>query len=125
MRLLPNLFQSALVAGRSMSPALSEGDWLLFRKLPAGWSNSAATKVARVKVERAHRLIGRIILLERAAQPGIYQIKRVMRSDRDEIWVEGDNKSASTDSRNWGPISTSEVRGVYLFRYKKGKSRVD
>jgi hypothetical protein len=37
-----------------------------------------------------------------------------------KVWVEGDNE-ASTDSRQWGWISESELRARVLLRYKKAK----
>ena len=37
----------------------------------------------------------------------------------DGLWVEGDNKSESTDSRHWGVVHDHEFRGVVLFRYKR------
>ena len=38
-----------------------------------------------------------------------------------EIWVEGDNKSASTDSRSWGALNHEEVIGKLVFRYRRAK----
>jgi len=39
------------------------------------------------------------------------------------LWVEGDNKAASTDSRNWGYLKPSEVVGVFVLCYKRAKSK--
>jgi hypothetical protein len=50
-------------------------------------------------------------------------VKRVIKvneSNETKFWVEGDNKSASTDSRSWGALDSTEVIGKLLFRYKKG-----
>lgn len=37
------------------------------------------------------------------------------------LWVEGDNKAASTDSRNWGYLKPSEVVGVFVLCFKRAK----
>ncbi len=43
-------------------------------------------------------------------------IKRVSRVSGSEVWLEGDNKSASTDSRHYGPIKRSDVGAVVIRR---------
>lgn len=42
---------------------------------------------------------------------GLEKIKRIQKVYRDKIWVEGDNKKMSTDSRTFGPILLSEIVG--------------
>ena len=39
-------------------------------------------------------------------------IKRVVRVVGDEVWLEGDNKSSSTDSRHYGPVKISDIGAV-------------
>ncbi len=91
-----------------MSPTYNDGDWLLFRRLRA--------------VSAAQRLVGKVVVIERESYPGILLIKRVMRADENGLWVEGDNKDASTDSRTWGVITPQEVVGLVALRYKRYKS---
>lgn len=38
------------------------------------------------------------------------------------LWVEGDNKAESTDSRKWGYLKPSEVVGVFVLCFKRAKS---
>ena len=100
------------VSGSSMSPKYHHGDWLLFRSIRF---------VGRGKAPKLHKLIalvGMVIVVERDEMPGIYLIKRAIRVEESGLWVEGDNKSASTDSRNWGVVRPHEIRGVVLLRYK-------
>ena len=56
------------------------------------------------------------------------QVKRVTQITNDSkfnndigIWVEGDNKGKSTDSRSWGALDSSEVIGKLIFRYRRAR----
>ena len=109
------IFKAVAVRGESMSPNYNDGDWLLFRLLPA---KSKAKSMA-------NELVGKVVLIQRESEFGtdLLQVKRVtqVHNDNDEtrIWVEGDNKSASTDSRNWGALDSDEVIGKLIFRYRR------
>ncbi len=102
-------FKMVEVRGDSMSPNYNDGDWLLFRLLPA-----------KVRV-------GKVVLIQRQSQVGtdFLQVKRVIRVDKSnesneiKFWVEGDNKENSTDSRSWGALDSSEIIGKLIFRYRK------
>ena len=97
------------VRGSSMVPTLHEGDWAV-----------------AVRVRRIRR--GQIVVIEHPDRPGFELVKRVValpgetvgerRLADDEYWVEGDDPTASTDSRRFGPIGRGLVRGrvwlVYL-----------
>jgi len=102
-------FRAIAVSGASMSPTYNDGDWLLFRSL------------APQTAKQLQNLVGKVIVIERKSYAGVLLIKRVVRIDGSGIWVEGDNKEASTDSRNWGALSPTEICGVVLLRYKRAK----
>jgi signal peptidase I len=113
-------FNAVEVRGESMSPNYNDGDWLLFRVLPAK--------------SKANELIGKVVLIQRQSEFGtdFLQVKRVTQvSDstsasgaiKTEIWVEGDNKSESTDSRSWGPLNSGEVIGKLIFRYRRAPKK--
>ena len=118
-------FKAVEVRGDSMSPNFNDGDWLLFRLLPA---KSKSDKLVG-------KLVGKVVLIQRQSQVGtdFLQVKRVIRVDESDksnesnesnetkIWVEGDNKSASTDSRSWGALDSSEVIGKLIFRYRRAR----
>jgi signal peptidase I len=93
-----------------MSPTLVDGDWLM-----VSWAAEPATPALKVL---------KVYVIERADRPGIFLVKRLIEIGSGEntgkVWVEGDN-AASTDSRQWGWISESELRARVLFRYKKAK----
>jgi type IV secretory pathway protease TraF len=108
-----------------MSPNYNDGDWLLFHLFPA------KSKMA----SRARGLVGKVVLIQRQSEVGtdFLQVKRVTKvmnnpdiqsedfQSEVEIWVEGDNKSASTDSRSWGALNHEEVIGKLIFRYRRAK----
>jgi signal peptidase I len=115
-------FKAIEVRGDSMSPNFNDGDWLLFHLFPA------KSKMA----SRARGLVGKVVLIQRQSEVGkdFLQVKRVTQvsnspsasdSRKIEIWVEGDNKSASTDSRSWGALNHEEVIGKLIFRYRRAK----
>jgi signal peptidase I len=119
-------FKGVEVRGDSMSPNYNDGDWLLFRVLPAK--------------SKANELVGKVVLIQRHSQVGtdFLQVKRVTQvSDsssasgssgasgaiKTEIWVEGDNKGASSDSRSWGALDSGEVIGKLIFRYRRAPKK--
>jgi signal peptidase I len=97
------------VKGNSMLPTYRQGDWLLVGT-----------------VGSTERLQDSVVVIERESYPGILYIKRVIRIDLFPtgalgLWVQGDNEEQSTDSRQWGPVSLSEIRGKVWFRYKRAR----
>jgi signal peptidase I len=104
-------FKRIEVRGDSMSPNYNDGDWLLFRLLPAK--------------SKANGLVGKVVLIQRESEFGtdFLQVKRVTqvsdRNNKTDFWVEGDNKGASTDSRSWGPLNSDEVIGKLILRYRR------
>jgi signal peptidase I len=107
------LVKAVVIHGDSMAPNYNDGDWLLFR---LGFKASA--------------LAGKVVLIQRNSQVGtdFLQVKRVTQITNDSkfnsgigIWVEGDNKDKSTDSRTWGAIDSSEVIGKLIFRYRRAR----
>ena len=111
-------FKTVEVRGKSMLPTFNEGDWLLFKLIPSHLDNSRKIPLR----------LGQVVLIRRASEAGsdFLQVKRITQiepqsigNSTPKIWVEGDNKSDSSDSRSWGAISQSEVIGRLLFRYRK------
>ena len=92
---------TALVRGPSMVPALHDGDALL--------------------VWRTNRIrAGQVVVARLPGVPGL-SVKRAVRRVDGGWWVEGDNPSGSTDSRQLGP---AEVVGRVLLRWWPTLSRV-
>jgi phage repressor protein C with HTH and peptisase S24 domain len=44
------------------------------------------------------------------------ELKRITRIEDDLIFVEGDNKEVSVDSRNYGPIRSAQIIGKVVYR---------
>ncbi len=88
-----------VVEGESMTPTLAAGDWVLVRR------------TSTVRSEQ-------IVVAERPDQAGFDVIKRVGSVDEgSRVMLLGDNPSASTDSRDFGPVAAEAVVGVVWFRY--------
>ena len=81
-----------------MEPSFSDGDWVLVLR-------SSRLRSGAVAAVRDPRNTDRIL------------IKRALRREVTGWWVEGDNPSASTDSRTFGPIPPELVVGRVLLRY--------
>jgi nickel-type superoxide dismutase maturation protease len=99
-RFLAKPVTTVVVAGDSMLPTYASGDWLI------------ATRNRRITP-------GQVVVIERESRPGILLIKRVLRAEGQKWWVEGDNASASDDSRSFGAINESEILGRIRFRFRR------
>ena len=96
------------VYGESMRPTLDPGDFLI------------ATRSRRV-------VRGSLVLVDHPRRPGYEMVKRVAALPGEEagpgklgpteFWLLGDNGDRSTDSRQFGPVDRSAVRGVIAWRY--------
>jgi signal peptidase I len=98
------LVTPGVVAGRSMEPALLPGDRVLVDRWTYGYRDPR---------------VGEIVLLE--GPSGRPMVKRVssLREPRaaDGLWVVGDNVAHSADSRQFGPLPATRLRGRVVCRY--------
>ena len=62
--------------------------------------------------------IGDIVVIKKA---GKEIVKRIIKISRSEVFVEGDNKNESTDSRHFGPINMDQVVGRVVY----GPNQID
>ncbi len=81
------------VVGESMFPALQTNKIIIAR----GWFNSLKA--------------GDIVVIKHA---GLDKIKRVQEVKDDKVYVVGDNKDLSTDSRSFGWIDRAQIIGKKL-----------
>jgi inner membrane protease subunit 1 len=86
-----------------MEPTLPEDAWVLVGRVAA----------------RGPRL-GQVVVVEHPHRAGFELIKRVSAVSRERglLWIAGDNRNASTDSEDFGPLSLGLVRGVVLARLR-------
>lgn len=87
------------VIGPSMEPALRNGEW---------W---VARRTSSIKP-------GQIVVVEHPRRPGLIVVKRAVRRTEDGWWVEGDNPTASDDSREFGSVPDANVIGRLTWRYR-------
>jgi nickel-type superoxide dismutase maturation protease len=92
------------VEGTSMLPTLQPGDFLAVRAPRRGEPRAGQLVVIR------H---GHIETVKRVISP-----PRERALGQDDVWVEGDNAAASTDSRVTGPVKRDAIVGVVRARYK-------
>ena len=59
---------------------------------------------------------GQVVAL-RDPRDGRLLVKRIAAVDGDLVDVQGDNSSASTDSRHFGPVSRRRLIGRVVYRY--------
>jgi nickel-type superoxide dismutase maturation protease len=87
-----------------MRPTLEPGDWLLAD--PDAYAAAPPT-------------IGDLVLVPDPREPSRLLVKRVaeVHDGGRELFVRGDAPAASTDSRTFGSVGTSEVEGRPWFRY--------
>lgn len=63
--------------------------------------------------------LGDIVVAEHPHRPGFRLIKRIVSIDDDHghYFLEGDNRSESTDSRTFGAVSTAHIIGQVTSRF--------
>ena len=91
-----------------MAPTLAPGDWAL------------AVMPRRFRT-------GDVVVVEHPGRPGYEMVKRIRAvpgevvDERtladDEYWVEGDLRTASTDSRHFGPVGRKKLKAKVLLVY--------
>jgi signal peptidase I len=103
-----------------MLPYLQEGDWVLTESISTRWfPDKKPIEVGEVVVVKSplnpdHFLVKRVIALEGDVVPNKLGKRLPNSYDYDgnsirvpphAMWLEGDNKTASKDSREYGPVS--------------------
>ncbi|MEP6973322.1 MAG: S26 family signal peptidase [Actinomycetota bacterium] len=97
-----------IIEGGSMAPTLAPGDWAL-------------------AVPLRHPKVGVVVVVEHPGRPGYEMVKRLKAGpgdrigDRtlldDEWWIEGDLAEASTDSRQFGPVTSDGLKARVALVY--------
>ncbi len=97
-----------IIEGGSMAPTLAPGDWAL-------------------TVPLRHPKVGVVVVVEHPGRPGYEMVKRLMAGPgdlvgertlgEDEWWIEGDLAEASTDSRQFGPVTSDGLKARVVLVY--------
>ena len=104
-------FTAYAVAGSSMEPAFRPGDYLLIDRRPAA---------------RRSPPDGAVVLARDPRAPDRILLKRVGWAEPDgRLWLLGDNRADSTDSRTFGPIAPTVIIGRVMFRYRRSQPAPD
>ncbi len=78
----------------------------------------------RLLVVRAWRVgVGDLVVVADPRRPGRLLVKRVVGEDPGGLELRGDNPDASTDSRFFGAVPRSSVRGRVVRRYAPADRR--
>jgi nickel-type superoxide dismutase maturation protease len=89
-----------------MLPTLQSGDHLLLRR----------------RRRRAHLALGTLVAFaDPRPGPSRLLVKRVIEVDDGLVTLHGDNPSASTDSRHFGPVDQRDIPWVVLRRYRRAE----
>ena len=90
-----------------MAPTLAPGDWAM-------------------TIPLRHPKVGNVVVVEHPGRPGYEMVMRLAAgpSDRvgertlgDEWWIEGDLAEASTDSRQFGPVTSDGLKARVVLVY--------
>lgn len=134
-------FTRVEVMGESMTPALLPGDYLVLRRGAPPRGNEAGHIVATadprpgadgrlllkriiglpgesLRVGGAVQINGRILREPYAHGDAADELHRgVNRLSPDAYFLLGDHRGASTDSRDFGPVTRDRIEGYAVFRY--------
>jgi len=128
------LMEGVIVGGNSMEPTLKDGEWLLALKCRYGPSHLPARGdivifpdpqegvivVKRVIALPEEEVIvygaevainGRLLQEPYAQGAEQYSVPERVVVPKESIWVMGDNRDDSVDSRTYGPVKLSSIRG--------------
>ena len=90
------------IAGDSMVPAASPGDWWLVRR------------TTRIRP-------GDLVAFRHPVRIDLLVVKRAVERRPDGWWMLGDNPARSDDSRHFGAVPDDRIVGVLRLRYRRAR----
>lgn len=110
-------FLLVTIKGKSMFPTLKEGEKVLvYRRLPLQWVHRGQLILITLKASNEY-LVKRLVGIQGdIVSEYNYEHIKESRVDENEIYVLGDNLQHSTDSRRWGTIPITAIKGVIIIR---------
>ncbi len=134
-------FRAARVPSSSMAPAIQAGDLVNYQR---GASGIVRGDVVMLQVPGIGLVVKRVIgltgdrvtccdsagrvavdgkaLAEDYLPPGVApsQVTFAVTLGSGQVWVMGDNRTISLDSRSWGPLAMSDIAGRVIQVYRPG-----
>ena len=125
----------AVISGESMAPTIGDGELIFVNKLNYQFGKPKPGDV--VMIDRGkEKLVKRVVAVggdevwtgggylyrngERITEPYVKELMRVgvkrVKIPTDYVYVMGDNRNYSEDSRNFGPIPVSQIKGELMVK---------
>ena len=67
--------------------------------------------------------VGDVVVCQHPMRPDLLTVKRITRRIGGHWWIEGDNPDASSDSREFGPVTPDLVRARIVIRVRPLRRR--
>ena len=92
------LLRKFKILGHSMEPAIKYGNFVLVSSIPYYFSSPNKRDIVAFN----HK--GKVL------------IKRIVRIQNEDFYLEGDNKNDSLDSRSFGKVKKSDILGKIIYK---------
>lgn len=140
--LLHIFFGLAVVQGNSMRPDFHDGDLVLYSRSSGTFQRNDTVLLeaenGQTQIKRIIGLPGEQVYIDRrtgtvmidgreleedfgTTLPGTY-LDYPLTLGTDEYFVLGDNREDSEDSRNYGPVSSSQIKGIIYMTLRSRKT---
>uniref|UniRef100_A0A5S6QT31 Peptidase_S24 domain-containing protein n=1 Tax=Trichuris muris TaxID=70415 RepID=A0A5S6QT31_TRIMR len=110
-----HFYSIALCKGDSMVPTIEDGDIFILKSIV---NNTKLAKRGDIVVslcpeEPSRYICKRVVAVEGSIVPPMFNAREVRKG---HIWLEGDNKKCSHDSRNYGDVPYALLKGLVIYR---------
>ncbi|KRZ56028.1 Mitochondrial inner membrane protease subunit 1, partial [Trichinella nativa] len=114
-------YSVTICKGSSMEPTIRDGEMFIVKSLASQTkTTSRGDVVVAISPEEPSTFIcKRVVAIEGEAQPS-HEFRRIRTG---HVWLEGDNKSFSRDSRHYGDVPFALLKGKVIYRIWPWKKR--
>jgi len=102
--------------GRSMEPEIMDGNWVLISRNVREIERNDVV-LLRSPQNPNEFLVKRVTKLEGEPMRTLNPVNRKPWVPRGHVWIEGDNKESSLDSREYGPVSKGLITGKVIYKF--------
>eukprot|EP00002_Diphylleia_rotans_P020807 TRINITY_DN4039_c0_g3_i1.p1 TRINITY_DN4039_c0_g3~~TRINITY_DN4039_c0_g3_i1.p1 ORF type:complete len:154 (+),score=25.17 TRINITY_DN4039_c0_g3_i1:96-557(+) len=113
------LFEISICIGPSMKPTFEgNGEFVIVEKISKrmGWLSRGDIVVCKSPLNAKEFVCKRIIGMPQDLLYADRRMSSLYQIPEGQVWIEGDNTSSSTDSRSYGAIPISMVKGRVCFQ---------